>query len=208
MFFFHRVSKFVGKNVFSALHCSGKWQWGCGAKCLSPLFLQICMSKFSPCSKLSGMNLHECDADPWLTHLVSELASVAHAGCHNFQFGPPSSSRRAGQLWHVGVWKNEILSQICFFKKSIKKWQKQADQATVLDHGCSVVSTCCGFRGTGHLAAPLNPVLGQRSADPVMGPRLPLLMSARLAGESPHAPCLAAGGEKTFVCKNKFKERF
>lgn len=36
-----------------------------------------------------------------------------------------------------------------------------------------------------------------------------LIMSARLAGESPHAPCLAAGDEKSFVGKeNKFKERF
>lgn len=58
MLFFHRISKFVGKMCSLILtwpeSCSGKWQGGHGAKSPSPLFLQMHVSKFNPCSKLCG----------------------------------------------------------------------------------------------------------------------------------------------------------
>lgn len=59
-----------------------------------------------PLSCVGAMNPQECDAAPWLTRLVADLASIAHAGCHSFQFGAPSipDSRSAPAHWGLKKW--------------------------------------------------------------------------------------------------------
>lgn len=77
-----------------------------------------------PLSCVGAMNPQECDAAPWLTRLVADLASIAHAGCHSFQFGAPSSTRQQVSSSTLGSEKmKSFLRSVSLTKKTNFKWQ-------------------------------------------------------------------------------------